>query len=216
MSANRPKFQHPSSFGAFAPRARAKRKRRRRRARTIPFSSGLSIDSSIGEEAREREGLRGGQRAKKDKRIDREGIMRRALFFVSMRTHLCETMTKKRRARARTRGASSSSRKRALKRPYSPPLRARAGGIEFERPLFSSVAVYRRRRRVWRFVFCISFSEKPTKDKKGVDILVFKKKVKKTNDFLWAKFSKRKSPKGARAQSRADTEHARAGGMRER
>ena len=121
MSANRPKFQHPSSFGAFAPRARAKRKRRRRRARTIPFSSGLSIDSSIGEEAREREGLRGGQRAKKDKRIDREGIMRRALFFVSMRTHLCETMTKKRRARARTRGASSSSRKRALKRPYSPP-----------------------------------------------------------------------------------------------
>ena len=111
-----------------APRARAKRKRRRRRrrARTIPFSSGLSIDSSIGEEAREREGLRGGQRAKKDKRIDREGIMRRALFFVSMRTHLCETMTKKRRARARTRGASSSSRNRALKRPYSPPLRARA------------------------------------------------------------------------------------------
>ena len=92
-------------------------------------------------------------------------------FFVSMRTHLCETMTKKRRARARTRGASSSSRKRALKRPYSPPLCARAGGIEFERPLFSSVAVYRRRRRVWRFVFCISFS-----DKKGVDILVFKKR----------------------------------------
>ena len=126
MSANRPKFQHPSSFGAFAPRARAKRKRRRRRARTIPFSSGLSIDSSIGEEAREREGLRGGQRAKKDKRIDREGIMRRALFFVSMRTHLCETMTKKRRARARTRGASSSSRKRALKRPYSPPPCVRA------------------------------------------------------------------------------------------
>ena len=182
MSANRPKFQHPSSFGAFAPRARAKRKRRRRRrrrrARTIPFSSGLSIDSSIGEEAREREGLRGGQRAKKDKRIDREGIMRRALFFVSMRTHLCETMTKKRRARARTRGASSSSRKRALKRPYSPPpVRARAGGIEFERPLFSSVAVYRRRRRVWRFVFCISFyPNQKTRRQKGVDILVFKKR----------------------------------------
>ena len=40
------------------------------RARTIPFSSGLSVDSSIGEDTRERDALRGGQRAKKDKRID--------------------------------------------------------------------------------------------------------------------------------------------------
>ena len=73
-------------------------------------------------------------------------------FFVSMRTHLRETMTKKRRARARTRGGGFFFSKTRFKTPLftpSPLLRARAHWWNrVRKTALRSVAVYRRRRRV--------------------------------------------------------------------
>ena len=116
------------------------------RARTIPFSSGLSIDSSIGEDTRERDALRGGQRAKKDKRIDPAH-----LFCVQQN----DFDKKKRRERGRKRGFFFFFFSKTRARPL--PSLSLVESSSKDRSS-RSVAVYRRRRRVWRFVFCISFS----------------------------------------------------------
>ena len=169
LSANRPKFQHPSSFGGggfftvvVQGRARTKRKRRRRRRRRRrrPRANDSFLERSlhrlqtIGEDTREREALRGGQRAKKDKCIDPTH-----LFFCVQENDFDE---KKRRERGRKRGFFfffffSKTRARPLP---SLSLVESSSKDRSSRP----VAVYRRRRRV-AFMFCISFSEKP-KDKK--------------------------------------------------
>ena len=116
------------------------------RARTIPFSSGLSIDSSIGEDTRERDALRGGQRAKKDKRIDPAH-----LFCVQQN----DFDKKKRRERGRKRGFFfffffSKTRARPL------PSLSLVESSSKDRSS-RSVAVYRRRRRV-AFFECFKVS----------------------------------------------------------
>ena len=156
LSANRPKFQHPSSFGGggFFTVVVPSGKRRRRRANDSFLERSLHRLQTIGEDTREREALRGGQRAKKDKCIDPTH-----LFFCVQENDFDE---KKRRERGRKRGFFfffffSKTRARPLP---SLSLVESSSKDRSSRP----VAVYRRRRRV-AFMFCISFSEKP-KDKK--------------------------------------------------